>query len=119
MKRTLFLIAVAAIAIVMSGCTKNTRNLDGTVWSDSMPGLTATLTFTKNQCELSFASSADPDNLSITRDYYSYEYNPSEDTVIMNPERDDKAVLKGIISGNTMSVVNTSNSYTIGFFTKQ
>ncbi len=120
MKRNLLLLLLTVSAIFMSGCTKETRNLDGTVWSDILPDMTITLTFTKNQCELMFASSATaPDDRTVTRDYYSYEYDQAEDTVMMHPERSDKAILKGIISGNTMSVINTSNEQTIGFLKKQ
>ena len=45
------------------------------------------------------------------------EYSPS--TVMMYPEDDDLAMLKGIISENTMSLVNMSTQKTIGIFTKR
>ncbi len=115
MKRTLLILILAISAIFLAGCSKSPRNLNGTVWVHNSSSLTTTLTFTKVQCELKFASTTNPADYSTY--YYSYVYDSS--TVMMYPEDSDKAAIKGIISGNTMSVVNMSTEKTIGMFTKQ
>ncbi|MDE5955060.1 MAG: hypothetical protein K2G80_01000, partial [Bacteroidales bacterium] len=91
------------------------KTLSGTVWEKSSSGVVTTLSFTKVQCELRFASISYPQESETS--YYSYEYDSS--IVMMYPEDDNKAAIRGIISGNTMSVVNMSNNKTIGIFTKK
>lgn len=109
------LFAVVMSAIFLSGCSKELKTLSGTVWEKNGTGTIVTLTFTDVQCELRIASTQNPSN--YTNTYYVYEYDSS--VVMMYPEEDGKATVRGIISGNTMSVVNMSTEKTIGIFTKK
>lgn len=109
------LFAVVLSAIFLSGCSKELKTLSGTVWERQEPDATITLTFTKLQCEMLHVSKTDPSDYSSL--YFSYEYDSS--VVMMYPEYDEIATIQGIISGNTMSVVNMSNNKTIGIFTKK
>lgn len=115
MKRTLLILVLAISAIFLAGCSKSPRNLNGTVWVHNESSVTTSLTFTKVQCELKFASTTNPSD--YYNYYYSYVYDSS--TVMMYPESSEKAALKGIVNGNTMSVVNMSTEKTIGIFTKK
>lgn len=92
---------------MLASCQKSQTGLSGTEW-DLSDG-SVQLSFTKIQAVFEFS-----DGKSW---YYSYEYNAP--TVIMYPEDNDKASLKGIISDNYMSVVNLSTNKTIGIFTKK
>ncbi|MCM1176983.1 MAG: hypothetical protein NC115_12735 [Bacteroidales bacterium] len=115
MKKIIVLFFVGLSALLMSGCSKELKTLDGTVWEKTDSDVVTTLTFTDVKCELKIASTINPSYYSYA--YYSYEYSSS--SVMMYPESDENATLKGIISGNTMSVVNMSNEKTIGIFTKR
>lgn len=115
MKRSLLFLAVILSAIVLSGCSKELKSLSGTVWEKNESGLTVTLSFTKIQCERKMVSNYDPSDYETS--YYSYEYDAS--IVMMYPEDEKNAALKGIISDNTMSVVNLSTEKTIGIFRKR
>ena len=89
--------------------------MSGTVWEKSESDITITVSFTGFQCEVRFVSNTDP--LDYETSYYSYEYDAP--IVLMYPEDDKRAALKGIISDNKMSVINMSTDKTIGIFTKR
>lgn len=109
------LFAAVMSAIFLSGCSKELKTLSGTVWERQEPDAVITLTFTKLQAEMRYVSKTDSSDYSSV--YFSYEYDSS--VVMMYPEYDEIATIQGIISGNTMSVVNMSNNKTIGIFTKK
>lgn len=105
MKRILLL--CLSLIMLASSCQKSSTWLSGTEWE--LNDGSVQLSFTKIQAVFTF-----PGGVSS---YYSYEYN--DPTVIMYPEDNDKASLKGIISDDNMSVVNLSTSKTIGIFTRK
>lgn len=107
--KKLFVIVSIVMMVLLSGCKKES-GLAGTKWEDDQGSYRITLTFTTVQACLNFGDGS-------SSYYYSYEYTPP--TVVMYPEDDDKASLKGIIGGNQMSIVNLSNQKTIGLFTKK
>lgn len=115
MKKALFLFAIALSTLFFAGCSKELKTLSGTTWEKKDGDIVTTLSFTKIQCEIKIASISDLSDYSYA--YYSYEYNSS--TVMMYPEDDGKATLKGIINDDSMSVINMSNQKTIGIFTKR
>lgn len=112
MKRFLALASVAMM-LLLSGCKKEEQTLAGTKWMNDIDGGNVTLSFTSIQAAVHFDGGPTY--------YYSYEYE--HPTVLMYPESseesDDVSPLKGIISDNTMSVVNLSKQETIGIFTKK
>ena len=115
MKRILLLFIVAFSVICLQGCSKELKSISGTIWEKMESDTIVTLSFTDIQCECKMSSASNPSKYVYS--YYSYEYSPS--TVMMYPEDDDLAMLKGIISENTMSLVNMSTQKTIGIFTKR
>lgn len=96
--------------VLLSGCKKDEdASLAGTVWEKNDGSVQTFLSFTSIQAAVSIQGGS--------TFYYSYEYN--DPIVLMYPEDADKASLKGIISGEQMSVVNLSNERTIGIFIKR
>lgn len=112
MKRILAFVSIAMM-VMLSGCKKEAYSLSGTKWVNDSEGGNITLSFTPIQASVHFDGGA--------AYYYSYEYD--HPTVLMYPESseetDDVAPLKGIISDNTMSVVNLSKQKTIGIFSRK
>lgn len=112
MKRFLAFVSIAMM-VMLSGCKKEAQSLSGTKWVNDSEGGNITLSFTPIQASVHFDGGATY--------YYSYEYD--HPTVLMYPESseetDDVAPLKGIISDNTMSVVNLSKQKTIGIFSRK
>lgn len=107
MKRFLAIASVLTMVLI-SGCKKEEPSLAGTKWVIDGGNESMTLSFTSIKASL----------LQGSRTYfYSYEYD--DPTVIMNPEISDNAVLKGVINGNQMTLINTSTDATVGFFNKQ
>lgn len=106
--KKLFVIVSIVMMVLLSGCKKES-GLAGTKWEDDRGSYRITLTFTTVRVCLNFGDGSPS--------YYSYEYTPP--TVVMYPEDDNKASLKGIIGGNQMSIVNLSTQKTVGLFTKK
>lgn len=112
MKKIKIFLAALAVAALFVGCSKEPRSLDGTVWEYTAGDTVGELTFTKSQCRWSlYATDGSGD---YYQTYYSYEYTAP--TVMMYPEEDGMAVLKGIITENQMSIVNTSTGKTLGVY---
>lgn len=108
MKKILVFISVMMM-VLLSGCKKEEdKGLAGTVWEQNDGTVVVTITFTSIQAVVDFGDGGN---------YFSYEYQ--KPTVLMYPEDTKYATMKGIISGDQMSVVNTSNGKTIGIFTKR
>ena len=106
MKRFLAIVSVVMMALI-SGCRKDEKSLAGTNWK--IEDESVSLSFTSIKASLSYKNGSTY--------YYSYEYD--DPTVIMNPEASDRPVLKGIIKGDQMTLINTSTDETVGFFNKQ
>lgn len=99
----------------MSGCQKErdeVKTLSGTIWEEVSGQLITTLSFDGNICKRTLADPSYEETW-----YYSYEY--TDPVVILYPVKEGLASMKGIISGNTMSVVNLSTQKTIGTFIKR
>lgn len=111
---------MAVAVIVFTGCGKDedpAPSLSGTVWSKTTDdGATTVLTF-ESSVDCKVVTTFDDSPLAIIVEY-SYEY---EHPVVMAYPKidDDLATLKGLISGNTMNVINTSTEEHIATLTKQ
>lgn len=117
MKKVMFaILAIAAIAF--TNCSKNEDNatsLIGTVWVETDGSRTSKLTFKSDiECELITTISGSASAVAMQ---YTYEY--SHPTVMAYPKVNGYATMKGIISGNTMNVINASTEKTIATLTKQ
>lgn len=113
MKKFLILLPVI-MALLLFGCKKEdgasqSANLSGTTWENNDGNVKTVMSFTSLQVSVSFQGGS--------TFYYSYEYD--DPIVLMYPEDEEKSSLKGIISGNQMSIVNLSYGKTIGIFIKQ
>lgn len=108
MKRFLAIVSVIMMVLI-SGCKKEEQSLAGTKWEIDGGNESVTLSFTSIKASLSYQGGSTY--------FYSYEYD--DPTVIMHPEASDRAVLKGIIKDNQMTLINTNTDETVGFFNKQ
>lgn len=117
--KTFKLLLVAIVATVtFASCSKDddepTYSLVDSTWVKTETNLTMTIDFfNSTECSVVIKSGL----ISIGPTLYTYTY--SHPTVTMTPEDEGMAILKGEVSGDYMSVVNTSTNKDIGTYKKQ
>ncbi len=117
MKRFLFAV-MAIVTIAFAGCSKDDDalpSLKGTVWVETDADAVSTLTFKSDiECEWIVTINGSASAVAMQ---YTYEYN--HPVVIAYPKVDGYAKMQGMISGNTMNLINTSSEETVATLTKQ
>lgn len=119
MKKILLLLLLA-LPIMFVSCSddddeKNLTSLENTVWEETEDGVTTTLTFkSSDRCSLDFFS--EDEGITIT---YTYSYSLNYPNIIMEPDKEGNARLKGTITDNTIKLINTSSDELVGFFIKK
>lgn len=119
MKKKLFSIIAAFVAFfaVVSCSDDIESSLGGTVWVvefldyHSDDEYSEFKFFEREACETDYRN-----ELIVSKVRYAYDYDYP--TVMLYPDDDEIAVLKGIISGDEMSVVNMSNGKYIWTLTR-
>ncbi len=113
------LFCVALVAFVAAGCKKNKEEnpMEGTTWVQHDGTTITTWKFPDSySCSRAIGNSLNPGAFGTTQ--YTYTYANS--TVHMKPLNSTvSAELRGTISGNTMTVVNTSTGETMDVVVKQ
>lgn len=120
MKKILLLLLLI-FPIVLSTCSdddddeKGLNSLQNTVWVDTVDGVNITLTFkSTDRCSLDFYS--EEEGITLT---YTYSYSLNYPNIIMIPDKDGNAELKGTITDNTIKLINTTSDEVVGFFIKK
>lgn len=115
MKKKLLTIVAALVALFTGvSCTDDIESsLDGTVWvvEHSDDEYSELKFFEREAYETDYRR-----ELIVSKVRYAYDYDYP--TVMLYPDDDEIAVLKGIISGDEMSVVNMSNGKYIWTLTR-
>jgi len=120
-KYLLFSVCVMCISLFFTSCSdkdddkKDSYSLTNTVWEEEEDGIIKRFTFSSaDRCTYHIIS---PDlNETYTNTYaYSIDYP----TVYMEPDKEGNARLKGIITDNTMKIINISSQETIAFLVKK
>lgn len=115
MKRQLLTLLMTSMILMLFGCEKGLeKSLEGTVWEKDDAGFITTITYRDGTCEMKMSDYENEESY-----FYAYEYNFP--VVLMYPENDDLALMRGIISDSqtTMNVVNTSTNKTVGTFVRR
>lgn len=119
MKKKLFSIIAAFVALFAIGsCSDDIESsLDGTVWVVEFSDYHSDDEYSELKFFEREAYETDYRNeLIVSKVRYAYDYDYP--TVMLYPDDDEIAVLKGIISGDEMSVVNMSNGKYIWTLTR-
>ena len=106
---------MTSMIFMLFGCEKGLEeSLDGTVWEKEDAGIITTITYRDGMCEMKMSDYEYEESI-----FYSYEYNFP--VVLMYPEDDGLALMRGIISDSqtTMNLVNTSTNKTVGTFVRR
>lgn len=115
MKKKLFSVIAAIVALfaVVSCSDDIESSLDGTVWvvEFSDDEYSEFKFFEREAYETDYRN-----ELIVSKVRYAYDYDYP--TVMLYPDDDEIAVLKGIISGDEMSVINMSNGKYIWTLTR-
>lgn len=116
MRKYLLTFLTFGLMFILSGCQdmKIEKTLDGTIWDAIEEYRTNTIKFDDSYCEMVIN-----DDGVISKHFFSYEYDFP--VVLMYPEDDEIAMLKGIINKDKtkMNLVNLSNNKTIGILIKR
>ena len=118
MKRTIYVLAIfTVICLSFTGCSKDDdQSLVGTSWETiNDNNISTKLTFwSKIDCQIVVS------NLNKPSDYYvtNFTYVREDTGVWMYPKPSNVSVLRGIINGRKMSVINVSTGKSIYDLTK-
>jgi len=116
MKKAVYFLSIFVFLACFLSCTKEDEDysLSGTTWEDVDGSVLKTIKFDNATCTYTISSTA----LSV-KTTLSYDYSIAYPKVSMESQTSGYADLEGTISGEIMTVVNTSKNSTIGTFIKQ
>ena len=103
---------MTAFVVSLTGCKKDQgMSIINTIWEQEASGVLQTLTFMDTICTLDLSSDSG-------EDVYHYSYEFEYPIVVLYPEDDNLAKMRGIVNSDwtTLTVVNTTTSKTIGIF---